>query len=134
MLSRYKERLRSADLLARDLTVTKCLPSLIRLTEASLAMAEQDQQEFSGLFGEPIPEHLATAVHQEANCWFALRTTLAAAKGASLTPQEYDRLLPQLRRKITTLTKIIALEAEIMQSPLRKTFLEQLKSLREARS
>lgn len=132
MTHRYKERTRHAALLNRDLPLQRSLPGLITLTEAGFSSAQADAQEFLNLFGEPMPEHLCIAVHLETDLWVAIRTTLDAARNARLTSQEYDRLLPQLRHKLTTLGKILDLEREIMYSPLRNHFIDQLVALRKA--
>jgi hypothetical protein len=134
MLRRYNERQAITALINRDLPLTKTLPALIRLTENAFAAAEKDPQAFRQFFNEPMPEHLQIAAHLETDLWVALRITLDAARNAKLPAAEYDQLLPQFRQKITTLKKILDLEMEIMQSPLRKTFNERLQLLREART
>lgn len=133
MTRRYKERQGTSALLARDLHVYDTLPSLISLTEQGFSRAQADEQEFVKLFGEPMPEHLLIAVHLETDLWVALRTTLESARNV-LNPQDYERLLPQLRHRIGLLDKTLALEAEIMYSPLSRHFQEQLRFLREVRS
>lgn len=134
MQHRYKARRKIASVLMRDLPFAKSIPALIQLTEEGFSSAEHDEHEFTTLFGEPMPEHLAIAVHLETDLWVALRTTLDAAKSANLTTQEYERLLPQLRQKLATLAKILDLEQEILTSPLHQTFLDRLRLLREERT
>lgn len=131
MTHRYKERARYAVLLQRDLPLYAHLPALITLTESGFSRADADEQEFVNLFREPMPEHLQIAVHLEIDLWVAIRTTLSAAKDAGITPQEYDRLLPHLRRELTTLTKLLDLEREIMYSPLRNHFIDAVMALRK---
>jgi hypothetical protein len=134
MLRRYNERQGITALLDRDLPLTRSIPTLIQLSEKGFAKTEKDEEAFNQLFKEPMPEHLQIAAHLENDLWVAIRTTLEAARSANLTPPEYDRLLPQLRQKIATINKILNLEIEIMQSPLRITFTERLGLLREART
>ena len=132
MTHRYKDRAGYAARLQRDIGLYDSLPALIGITEAGFSRAQADDSEFIALFGEPMPEHLQLAVHLETNMWVAVRTTLEAARNAGITAQEYERLLPQLRHKVTTLTKILDVEAAIMYSPLRNHFIDQLVALRKA--
>ena len=134
MTRRYKERLKLTGLLGRDVHLYQDLRSLITLTEDGFSRAQEDEQEFQQLFGEPMPEHLNIAVHLETDLWVAIRTTLEAAQHAAITPAEYDRLIPQLRHRLGLLEQVLNLEAEIMFSPLSKHFREQLQFLREMRS
>jgi hypothetical protein len=132
MTHRYKERTRYAALLKRDLDLHDALPALIGLAEAGFSRVEGDEHEFVLLFREPMPDQLRIAVHLETDLWVALRTTLDAAKNAGITAQEYDRLLPQLRENLSKLGKVLDLEAEIMYSPLRNHFIDELVALRKA--
>lgn len=132
MTHRHKDRQGFVALLQRDLHLHDTLPALIGLTEAGFSRAQADEPEFLALFEEPMPEHLRLALHLETDLWVAIRMTLQAARNAGITVQEYDRLLPQLRQKLTTLNKLLELEREIMYSPLHNHFIDELVRLRKA--
>lgn len=134
MTHRYKERALYVDLLQRDLALPAQVRDNTLLARRGFDAADADPHEFATLFGEPMPEHLRIAVHLETDLWVAIHTTLDGARNAKLAPQEYQRLVPNLRRELETLQKLLALQAEIMYSPLSKHFTEQLTLLRAVRA
>ena len=134
MRRRYQDRQGFATLLQRDIHLRDSLPALIGITEAGFTRAEADPAEFVALFGEPMPDHLRMALHLETNAWVAIRTILDGAHAAGITPQEYDCLLPHLRQKVSTMLKILDVEREIMCSPLRNFFIDQLAALQQVQA
>ena len=134
MMRRYKERTGYAQVLSRDIARQRRLNANTTITKEAFDAAEEDEHEFATTFGEPMPEHLRTALAFETDLWLALHTTLASVHKAGLTDDEYRRLMPTLRNELGTITKLLDLEKEILQSPLTKRFWDELHSLRQVRA
>ena len=134
MTHRYKKRAAYAQVLHRDISRQPLLGTNTNLTKQAFEAAERDEHEFATLFGEPMPDHLRTALAFETDLWLALHTTLASVHEAHLTDDEYQRLAPTLRAEISTITKLIDLETEVLHSPLTKRFKDELHALRQVRA
>jgi hypothetical protein len=134
MTHRYKERGAHAQILDRDIAHQALLGANAIHTKQAFEAAEHDEHQFTTIFGEPMPDHLRTALAFETDLWIALHTTLASVHNAHLTNDEYQRLVPTLRNELGTITKLLDIETEILHSPLTKRFTDELHALRQVRA
>jgi len=129
MKRRYSARVRCAQLLRRDIRLQRLLSENAALVSRCLETTQADEREFVALFGEPMPDHLRIAAHLEADVWMSLRNLLDAAKKQN--GDVYDQTAERVRERTETLCKLLALEQEILYSPLRLHFIDRLAALRK---
>jgi len=120
MARRFKERRVLAQQLARDASIARLAQHNKALASDALRQSQADEVVFERLFGEPMPVQLRTALHFEADVWIEIKNKLAGDQRA-------------LQRHLATIQKILALERDMLHTPLVRRYQQALGRLQRDR-
>jgi hypothetical protein len=121
MTARLRERRSAVEILKRNITMYRLVPTQVRVTTAAYHLTCTEEDTFTAAFGEAMPHHLITALHLERDLWLAIHDTLEHA-----TRADYVSIVPSLRHDLATLARLLALEEEMHESPLTISFQRRL--------
>jgi len=121
---RLRERQRAVQFLRRNSTLYRLIPTQLRIVTAAYRLTCTEEDTFNVTFGEPMPHHLITALHLERDLWLAIHDTLE-----HVTRADYGSVVPSLRHDLVTLARLLALQAEMHESPLTITFQRRLATI-----
>jgi hypothetical protein len=124
MTGRLRERQAAVQRLKRNLSVYRLVTTQLRVATAAYRLTCTEEDTFTVAFGEPMPHHLITALHLERDLWLAIHDTLEHA-----TRADYHRIVPSLRHDLATLARLLALQAEMHESPLSISFQRRLATI-----
>lgn len=115
MAHRYQARQRTAQLLRRDLRLSK----LAKQNDASIAEALrltlEDETIFERLFGEPMPTQLRAALHAEHQLW--------------TQTQNHPNNDPQTIRRLNNIQKLLSLQQQMLHTPLTHKFQQAIERI-----
>jgi hypothetical protein len=120
MARRLNQRRTLAQRLARDATIARLAHNNTALAAEALRLSQEDDVVFERLFGEPMPVPLRTALHLETDVWMSITNKL---------PNDHRAL----QRRLATIQKILALEREMLHTPLVRRYQQALDRLQPDR-
>lgn len=110
----YRQRLRNrlaiAQRLTRDVKVRRLASENQTLCQTALNHISEDETAFERLFGEPLPPPLRHAVGLERDAW------------TNLTNQLNQITTERSRKTLRAIQRMLALQEEILTSPLSRRF------------
>jgi glycine/D-amino acid oxidase-like deaminating enzyme len=120
MARRFKVRRAFAQRLARDANTARLAQNNKTVAAEGLRLSQEDEAAFERLFGEPMPAQLCTALHLETDVWIDIKNKLTGDHRA-------------LQRRLVIIEKVLALEREMLHTPLVRRYQQALGRLQRDR-
>ena len=105
---RLNRRLRAAYLVEEDLILQRELQKNLKLAQASVALAKDDEAIYARLIGHQPPDALTQILHEELLVWMRIRDALRSLAERDLIPTVYRQEVDQLRPSVTDLYELAA--------------------------
>ena|GEM_PF-6017663 len=128
---RIRKRQRTARHTARKLHRAKQWPALLKRLTQALYEAERDPTAFQNACGEPSPAHLLRVLRFEIALWIRLRETLEQTQKQETTETDWKQLRPTILALTRALREVLAIERDILRSPLIQAHLRQLQAAQQ---
>lgn len=100
-----------------------------RAVADNLKLAIEEERLFADYFGEPMPDHLAKAIHFEILLWRRLQAGIEAADAHTMDDAAYARFRDAVCTLLLQLMNLLHAETEMVTSCLVRHYLELLRAI-----